>query len=80
MRNLEYYAVENTGWSGGVSWFKTGGTEANPLRFNTFDEALEFAVRQKKELDDAPTLWRIVWVTVVRTETSRVTVENYIRV
>ena len=80
MRNLEYYAVENTGWSGGVSWFKTGGTDMNPLRFKTFDEALDFAVRKKKELDDDTTLWRIVWVTVVRTETSRVTVENFIRV
>jgi hypothetical protein len=80
MRNLEYYAVENTGWSGGVSWFKTGGTEANPLRYNTFDEALDFVTRMKKEYDSPSTLWRIVWVTVVRTETSRVTVENYIRI
>ena len=80
MRTLGYYAVENTGWSGGVSWFKTGGTEANTLRFKTFDEALEFAVRKKKELDDPDMRWRVVWVTVVRTETSRVTVENYIRV
>jgi hypothetical protein len=80
MRNLEYYAVENTGWSDGVSWFKTGGSDANPLRFTTFDEAHEFAVRNKKKYDDPNMLWRIVWVTVVRTETSRVTVENFIRV
>lgn len=80
MRNLEYYAVENTGWSGGVSWFKTGGSETNPLRFNTFDEALDFAVGQKKKFDDPDMLWRVVWVTVVRTENSRVTVENFIRV
>lgn len=80
MRNHEYYTVENTGWSAGVSWFKTGGSEANPLRFDTFDAALEFAARQKKTLDDRATLWRVVWVTVVRTETSRVTVENYIPV
>jgi hypothetical protein len=80
MRNLEYYAVENTGWSNGVSWFTTGGTDTNPLRFKTFDEALDYTVRCKKELNDPATLWRIVWVTVVRTEESKVTVENYIRV
>jgi len=26
-KTLEFWTVENTGWSGGISWFKTGGTE-----------------------------------------------------
>jgi hypothetical protein len=37
-----YYSVENTGWSGGVSWFETGGTHMNPLRFNSYNEAVDY--------------------------------------
>lgn len=62
--NMIYYTVENTGWSGGVSWFETGGTRANPLRFNSYNEALEYM--KKSKLDDESIVWRIVKHTWLR--------------
>jgi hypothetical protein len=77
-KTLEYWTVENTGWSGGISWFKTGGSEANPLRFKTFDTAHEFAVRNKNKFDDPDQLWRVVYTKIERSDPNkRVTTEEY---
>lgn len=57
---IDYYTVENTGWSGGVSWFK------NDYRFDTFQEALAYAHEQQTELNDPGTFWRVVRVTTVK--------------
>lgn len=70
---IEFYTVENTGWSGGVSWFHTGGTDINPLRFTAESEARIYAEEQKKELDQDSTLWRVVHTTIVRTDNKEVT-------
>ena len=35
LKFIEWWEVENTGWSGGVSWFRTGGTNGDPRRFET---------------------------------------------
>jgi hypothetical protein len=59
---IDYYTVENTGWSGGVSWFK------NDYRFDTFQEALAYAHEQQTELNDSNTFWRVVRVTVKKEE------------
>jgi len=57
---IQFWSVENTGWSGGISWFHIGGTETNPLRFKSFDEAKTFAVRYRDQLEDPSIKWRIV--------------------
>ena len=75
--NLEFWSVENTGWSGGVSWFATGGTEMNPLRFRTEQEATDFALRNKKHYNDPQMLWRTVHTLIEKTKSKRVTTEKY---
>lgn len=80
MKTLDYYTVENTGWSGGISWFSTGGTEMNPLRFKTEAEATDYALEKQAELNDPNTLWRVVHTTVEREENRRVTIEQWIAI
>ena len=70
---LEYWTVENTGWSGGISWFQTGGTDANPLRFESKYEAMEYLLAEKEELNLDTTQWRIVHTTFERKENREVT-------
>ena len=53
---IKYYRVDNTGWSGGISWFRGN-------RFDTFTEAIE-SQRESKWGDDS-VLWRIAEVTIV---------------
>lgn len=67
---IQWWSVENTGWSGGISWFSTGGTDANPLRFNSFRDALAYAERSKREFDQDTTYWRVVHTTLERTTDS----------
>lgn len=61
---IEYYAVENTGWSGGVSWSSTGGSKANPARFKSEQEALDYLA--KTRWDDPLVLWRTVHIVTNR--------------
>ena len=79
MKTLNYYTVENTGWSGGISWFKTGGTEANPLRFKTEASATDYALEKQAEQNDPNTLWRVVHTTVEREENKEVTTKQWIQ-
>ena len=79
MKNLEYYTVENTGWSGGISWFKTGGSDANPLRFKTEAEATTYALERQANLNQSTTLWRIVHITVEREENKETTIKRWIQ-
>lgn len=74
---IEFWTVENTGWSGGVSWFKIGGTDANPLRFNTYTPALDYATESKIELNEPATLWRVVHTTIERTVDGEVITRKY---
>jgi hypothetical protein len=69
---IEFYTVENTGWSGGISWFTTGGTDMNPRRFNTNEEATVYATRSQELMNDPNTLWRIVHTIIERTENKEV--------
>lgn len=69
---LEFWTVENTGWSGGLSWFKTGGTDANPLRFTTREEADAYAIRSKELMNDPNTKWRVVRTTIEREDNREV--------
>ena len=74
---IEYWTVENTGWSGGISWFQTGGTDTNPLRFDSYDSAAEYAFDSKKELNQDTTLWRVVHVTFHRYKDGDLTTRKF---
>ena len=77
---LEYFAVENTGWTNGTSWFKTGGSDMHPLRFKTFDEASDYAKEKKARSKDPSILWRVVKTTVELHETKRIVTDEWIPV
>lgn len=77
---VEWWNVENTGWSGGTSWFSTGGTDANPRRFSTEEDAKKYALEKKQEFNDANTLWRYVHTTVEHLGNKTVTTEIWTEV
>ena len=57
---IEFWSIENTGWSGGISWFR------DDVRFDTKQEALESCLEQKEDLNQDTTLWRIVHTKIER--------------
>lgn len=74
---IEFWTIENTGWSGGISWFHTGGTVMNPLRFKTDTPAIDYGERAKADLNQDTILWRIVHTTIERTDNSEVTTRTW---
>lgn len=54
---IKYFKVQNTGWSGGVSWY-----DAHPksTQFETFEEAKNYY--HAKTWNDESVKWRIVEV------------------
>lgn len=58
MSLLEYYSVQNTGWSNGTSWFDSGGDRANPLRFKDMKSAIDYI--HDKHWGDTAVEWRIL--------------------
>lgn len=73
-----WWTVENTGWSGGISWFHTGGTDMNPLRFESKHHAWQYAKRAIKDLPDSK--WRLVETTFVRDNKSTTKIDKYFEV
>lgn len=63
---IEFWSVENTGWSGGISWFR------DEVRYDSKYEALDSALAQKKDLNQDTTLWRIVHTTIQRQDNREV--------
>ena len=80
LKFIEWWEVENTGWSGGVSWFRTGGTNGDPRRFETEKEAKDYALRRKAELNSPDTKWRYVHTTLEREDNKSVTTEVWTEV
>ena len=74
---IEFWTIESTGWSGGISWFHHGGTEMNPLRFKTYTPAIDYGKRARAELNQDTTLWRIVHTTIKTTDNSSVTTRTW---
>lgn len=74
---IEFWTVEDTGWSNGVSWFRSGGTDANPLRFDSYKAAFDYAKRKKEEFNQPVTQWRVVHTTIDRTDYSEVTTREW---
>lgn len=79
MKTLTYYLVQNTGWSGGISWFDSD------YRFESFQEAEIY--QKSAKWNDERVLWRIVEVVIVRyyqdetnpkNETKKLTTERYL--
>lgn len=68
---IEYYIVEDTGWFGGISWFRNGS------QFDSFQKALAHACKKQKELNDPNTFWRVVRVTVKKEETKETTTKEW---
>jgi hypothetical protein len=61
---IEWWEVENTGWSNGQSWFSTGGSSANPYRAKSTTEAIAYI--ESNRWDDPSVKWRYVHVTIER--------------
>lgn len=70
-REIEFWSVENTGWSGGISWFK------NELRYESAEEATEVATKQREEFKQGTTLWRVVHNRIVWDNNQKTTTETY---
>lgn len=52
----EWYTVENTGWSGGISWFSSSS------RYASADAAIAVIELRKSEINDPEMLWRYAHV------------------
>lgn len=74
MMAIQYWRIDNTGWSNGISWFK------GDRRYETAGDALRAAEQRKKEFNDDRTLWRVVQVRVMWDNTQTVTIEIYTEV
>jgi len=48
LHRYEYWVVENTGWSGGASWFRS-----NDDRYTTKEDAVFIAMKYKERLPDS---------------------------
>lgn len=76
VRLIDFWKVQNTGWSGGISWFDTGGSAANPLRFDNQGAAESYA--NGAQWGDPSVRWRLVHTSIETTDTKRVTTEEFI--
>jgi hypothetical protein len=61
----DYFTVENTGWSDGVSWFEVKQNRFD-ARFPTYETALEYIERNCT--DDSAIRWRIAHIVVIHFE------------
>ena len=74
---MEWWRVENTGWSNGRSWFESGGTQMNPFRAKSQEEAIQYINDTRKSWDDPQVKWRIVHVTLEQKENQSITTETW---
>lgn len=77
---VEWWRIENTGWTNGQSWFTAGGTELNPYRAKSQEEAIDYINECKDEWNDPSTKWRYVHVTLEREDNKSVTTEVWTEV
>ena len=75
---FEYWKVQNTGYTNGVSWFDSGGTATRPGYFESEVEARRYLIANR--WDGVEVKWRLVHVVVATTEETRVTTERFIPV
>ena len=70
---IEWWRVENTGWSNGISWFDISSSRTNPTRFETESDAIKYINDHKDP--EQETQWRYVHVTLEREDNRSVTTE-----
>lgn len=71
----EFWKVQNTGYSAGVSWFDAGGTQMNLTRFPS--EAAARAFVRDAHWGGKGVKWRLVHVRIERTDKQCVTTETF---
>jgi hypothetical protein len=79
-RFIEYWIVQNTGWSGGLSWFNIGGSSMNPLRHSSAADAIAYIDAGKVRANDESIKWRYTHTTVDRCDNKTVTTEEWVEV
>lgn len=72
---LEYWLVQNTGWSAGVSWYVVKTSRMEPLRYPTEEAARAYVATHRR--DDPSMKWRIVHVFIEVVGNKRVTTETW---
>lgn len=75
---LEWWRVENTGWSNGQSWFTVDINQYESRRFKSSAEAIQYI--QETRWDDPAVKWRYVHVTLEREDNKTVTTEIWTEV
>lgn len=73
IQKIEFYTVEDTGWSDGVSWFK------DDIRYPNFEEAFTLAT-QRKDRMASDMLHRVVHTEIFAEDNRIVTIETYTKV
>ena len=74
---LEWWEVENTGWSNGQSWFPISKCRDN-RRFDSEADATQIVADNR--WDDPQVEWRTVHVTLERSENQTVTTRTWTEV
>jgi hypothetical protein len=81
-KTLTWFEVENTGYTAydgevnlGTSWFPIRVNRYKHQRWSTFDEAMQYAIKEAKQTDFA--VWRVVQYDVHSTERERHTKQTY---
>lgn len=74
VEKIEFYSVEDTGWSDGASWF------SDSVRYPNFEEAFEVATHRKNHGLSRDMLHRIVHTEIIREATRTITIETYTKV
>lgn len=72
---VEYWTVQNTGWSAGVSWFDSGGSRYSPARFESESQARDYIERNRGT--DPDIRWRFTHVVIERQGNKRITTEEW---
>ena len=60
-----WYEPQNTGWSGGVSWFLTGRTKYNVSHYETYEAAKKVNDEYRQWNPDPQIKYRVVQVTQI---------------
>lgn len=76
MKDNIFYTVENTGFSGGISWFECH----RGIRFYEESDAFKAANITKKEYDDPEMLFRVVKHTHIIEENKHTHIREYTNV
>lgn len=73
IEKIEFYSIEDTGWSDGASWFNDGP------RYPNFDEAYKEAIH-KRDHTSSFMLFRINHTEIFKEANRTITIETYTEV